>query len=170
MQLSSADVELISKIGRARFESKRVSGISDKRSDGSRCSLENDIEATAAEYYAARYLQCRFNQDIYAHGDGGFDFEFKLKIEAIWLGIGKDGAPRRSGHLIVNPHEPQRWADLYVVVSGSVVSGFEISGWASHRQLTAAPRKDFGYGERFAMHVDDLNKNDIRKLKKEFCT
>ena len=99
-------------------------------------------------------------------GDGGSDFTLNLGVEAIWLGAEKNGTPRTTGHLIVNPEDKQRWADLYIVVQGSIETGFKIIGWTTHKKLIKQPRKDFGYGEKFAMHVDDLYKTDLNLLKK----
>jgi hypothetical protein len=160
--------EFFEALGKARMLSKRVAGISSTRSDGSECSIENDVQAVAAEYWATQYFNRPFNAFVGAKGDGGSDFVFPIEIEVVWLGQGKDGKPRTTGHLIVNPHEPQRWADIYVVVKGSIESGFTFCGWSTHKDLLSKPKKDFGYGERFAIPVDELRKSDIRHLKREF--
>lgn len=142
----------------ARYHEKRAAGLSPIRSDGSITSAENDRQSAAAEEFAARELDAEFNGDVYArHGDGGHDFTVigpsgtSYTVEVVWLGF------RSSGHLIVNPHESHRWADLYVVVSGSVQDGFRMVGWMRHGDLVARPKKDFGYGPRFAAHIDDLS-------------
>ena len=69
-------------------------------------------------------------------------------------------------HLIINPHEPQRWADIYVVVAGSIDEGFEILGWLPHQVLIEKELKDFGFGPRYAAYVDALIKCDLKKLRK----
>jgi hypothetical protein len=139
-----------------RYYSKRAAGISPTRSDGSRCSPVNDQQAAAAERYAAEVMGCTYNDAITAHGDGGHDFEFSLTVEVVWMGLDKTGQPRRGGHLIVNPYEPHRWADLYVVVGGSQEWGFSILGWTTHRKLAALPLRDFGYGPKMAMPIEQL--------------
>ena len=159
--------KLFEALANARYYSKRAAGISDKRKDGSKCSINNDIESVGAEYYAAEKLGCSFNATIGSKGDGGSDFVLPIGIEVIWLGVNKHtGEPREGGNLIVNPHEPQRWSDVYVVVKGSIDTGFDIVGWTTHRKLVALPMQDFGYGDRYAMHVDDLLKGDLSKFKK----
>lgn len=165
------DHELIVRIGTARYEIKRKAGISNTRSDGSRCSVYNDINAAGAECFAAEQYNQPFNESITKTGDGGSDFSVKINgqtktVEVIWLGFDyKNNVPRTTGHLIVNPHEPQRWANLYLVIKGSLKRGYTEAGWATHEQLTKASQKDFGYGRRFAIHVNDLNSpNELQKL------
>jgi hypothetical protein len=165
-KLSESEIEKLQNIGAKRYGSKRAVGISSTRSDGSVCTAENDIESSAAEFVVGKHLECPFNDEIYTHGDGGVDLVLELKVDAVWLGVNKAGKPRQTGHLIVNPHEPQRWSDIYVVVKGSIEEGFEIVGWTTHSKLTSLPQKDFGYGERFAMHIDKLFKSDLRKIKR----
>lgn len=150
--------------GKARYASKRKAGISEFRTDGSRTSAYTDVQAAAAEYYAANEYGCEFNDEVTVKGDGGADFFLNGKsIEVIWLGVTRYGEPRKNGNLIVNPHEPHRWADVYVVVKGSTDVGFEIAGWTTHEELIAKPRKDFGYGTRFAMNINDLHKTDLKE-------
>ena len=156
--------ELIECLAKARYLSKRNAGIGATRSDGSECSVENDIDATGAEFYASQQLKQPFDAGVGAQGDGGADFSLQLDVEVIWLGKDKKtGEPRTTGNLIVNPHEPQRWADIYVVVAGSVETGFKEVGWATHKQLLRQPMVDFGFGTRYAIHVDKLNKPETLK-------
>lgn len=145
-------------VGRERYESKRRAGISTRRLDGSQRSVETDINAAAAEKYTAEIMGCEFNDEIYADkGDGGFDFLFSLSIEVIWIGMIKGTTkPRESGHLIMNPYQSRRWADIYVCVKGSVESGFDILGWTTHKVLASKPKKNFGYGEKFAISTGEL--------------
>lgn len=148
-----------------RYYAKREAGLSPVRSDGSVTSPETDRQSAAAEEFAAEALGAAFNAEVYAtHGDGGHDFVVTGKkgtrytVEVIWLGMNEVGVPRDTGHLIVNPHEPQRWADLYVSVPGSIETGFRLAGWISHNTLVALPLKNFGFGDRFACHIDNLSK------------
>lgn len=142
------------KRGADRYHSKRAAGISGTRFDGTKYDPETDYQAAAAEEFAADSLGCKFNAEVNLSGDGGFDFEFTLQVEVYWLGkVGNE--PRRSGHLIINPLEPHRHADIYVVVRGSVEDGFSVVGWTTHRVLTRL-KKDFGYGERYCVHTDNL--------------
>jgi hypothetical protein len=153
--------------GRARYASKRKAGIPEFRKDGSKTSASNDIEAAAAEYFAALHYDRPFNDEVTTTGDGGADFFLNEKsVEVIWLGQTQYKKPRKNGHLIVNPHEPHRWADLYVIVRGSIETGFDIAGWTTHEELLAKPRKDFGYGERFAMNITDLRQTDMEEETK----
>ncbi len=143
--------------GYDRWEAKRKAGISPVRSDGSLTSAETDTQAFGAEREAAKLLGCKFNDAVYSGGDGGHDFEFSLSVEVYWIGVDeKTGTPRQSGHLIVNPHEPWRWADLYVVMAGSEQSGYKCLGWTTHKKLTSDEQRNFGYGPRFAMHTSKL--------------
>jgi len=142
--------------GQDRYTKKREAGISPVRSDGSLCSIQTDICATEAEKFAADFMGCPFNSDVTVKGDGGFDFVLPLTVEAVWLGFYKGTTrPRSSGHLIVNPYEPQRWADIYVVVAGPFPE-YKMVGWCTHTKLTSYPLKDLGYGKKFAMHTNDL--------------
>lgn len=159
---------------KARFHSKRKAGISTKRGDGSRRSEETDINSALAEKFAAELFHCKFNDEIYQKtGDGGVDFILETTkgsrtVEVIWLGYTKGTkTPRTTGHLIVNPYEKHRWAQIYMVISGDVNEGFSFVGWTSHRELSKRPLKDFGYGKKMAMHTDDLySKNQILKYLK----
>lgn len=142
--------------GYDRWQSKRQQGIGVARYDGSRTDPDIDRQAFAAERAAAELLGCRFNDAIYADGDGGHDFVFGLTVEVVWLGYyARTQTPRDEGHLIISPAEPHRWADIYVVMAGGEESSFRCLGWTTHKQLSQK-RQNFGYGERFAMHTKDL--------------
>lgn len=153
---SVMDKELIKALAKARYLSKRNAGISNNRYDGSKCSIDNDIDATGAEYFAVQQYGQPFNSTIGSKGDGGSDFSLPLSIEVVWLGRGKDGTPRTDGNLIINPDEPQRWADIYIVIRGSLEDGFEEIGWLPHSHLIKMPKKDFGFGRKFACHTTKL--------------
>ncbi len=135
-----------------RYQAKRDAGISPVRYDGSLCSPETDAHSEAAEQFAANRLGARFNGSVYdSNGDGGHDFLIGDKtVEVVWLGFRKGTTiPRYDGHLIVNPEERHRWADLYVVVAGSIGRGFTILGWAHHHELREG--RDFGYGPKLSL-------------------
>jgi hypothetical protein len=155
--------ELIKSLAKARYHSKRAAGISSYRKDGSECSEENDINATGAEWFAAKSYGKPFNADIGTKGDGGSDFTLDLGVEVVWLGVNKDGKPRQSGHLIVNPDEPQRHADIYIVVKGSIEDGFEEVGWITHNALIKFPKKSFGFGGKYACDISELKKPHLLK-------
>ena len=157
MEHGKVNKELIKCLAKARFLSKRNVGISATRSDGSECSIQNDIDATGAEYYAAQQFGAPFDSSIGKSGDGGSDFSLNVSVEVVWLGRDKKtGKPRTQGNLIINPHEPQRWADIYIVIGGSIDDGFYDIGWMSHKELISNPQKDFGYGPRFAVGIERL--------------
>lgn len=161
--LNEDEKELIKHLAKARFLSKRSVGISDTRYDGSECSIDNDINATGAEYFCAQQYNRPFNANISSRGDGGSDFALTLSVEVIWLGVQKNGEPRETGHLIINPEEPQRWADIYIVIKGSIDKGFEDVGWITHTALVKLPKKDFGFGEKFACDISCLKKPELLK-------
>lgn len=161
--MDSTTVELIQTLAKARYLSKRAAGISSHRYDGSKCSVDNDINATAAEYFAAQQYNQPFDATIGRRGDGGSDFTLPLSVEVVWLGVQKDGSPRDKGHLIVNPDEPQRWADIYIVVKGSIDTDFEEVGWMPHKALVKLPKKDFGFGEKFACDISQLKSPELLK-------
>ena len=157
--------------GTLRYTSKRNAGIPQERYDGSKTCIENDIQAAAAEKFAAEFMGQSYNDKIMKTGDGGADFKLNIPlhgektVEVVWLGVDKStNKPRKTGNLIVNPEEPQRWADIYMVVSGSLDEGFRVRGWTSHKKLTSASKKDFGYGKKFALHIDMLW--EVSTLKK----
>lgn len=144
--------------GRERYAAKRSAGIDRLRSDGSATHWRTDEVAAAAEWWAAGQLGATYNSSVTTHGDGGQDWTLDSGggVEVVHLGLRKDGTPRTTGHLIVNPHEPQRWAHYYVVVAGDERGGFRFAGWTTHAELVLRPQADFGYGPRYAMHVRDL--------------
>jgi hypothetical protein len=61
--------------------------------------------------------------------------------------------------LELNPDEHQRWADIYIVVKGSI----EEVGWMPHKALIQLPKKDFGFGEKFACDISQLKKPELLK-------
>lgn len=144
--------------GFKRYLIKRRAGISTTRKDGSKVSLFTDQQSAEAERFAAEQMGCEFNSEIFVHGDGGKDFSYSLDVEVIWLGVNNDKEPRFDGHLIVNPDEPHRWADIYIVVAGTVKDGFIIIGWTTHNKLATFGLKDFGYGPKMHMPVSKLFK------------
>jgi hypothetical protein len=161
--LTDKEKLFIKNIAEKRFSSKRNAGISDQRSDGSICSEQNDVDSAGAEYFAAKFYNQVFDDSISVNGDPGHDFKIDGKtVEVIWLGRDKvSNIPRESGNLIVNPHEPKRWADIYVVVGGGFDEGYNIIGWTDHQSLICMQRVDFGFGKRYAMNIKDLNKGII---------
>ncbi len=167
-KLDETTLRLVKALAEARYLSKRAAGISEYRSDGSECSIDNDINATAAEYFAAQSYDQPFDASVGRKGDGGSDFTLPLSVEVVWLGVQKNGQPRDQGHLIVNPDEPQRWADIYIVIRGSVETGFEDIGWISHTALIKLPKKDFGFGEKFCCDIGQLKRPELlRALKRK---
>ena len=75
----------------------------------------------------------------------------------IWLGLNANtGEPRLAGHLIMNPDQPHRWADIYVVVAGTIETGFTMMGWTTHAVLIEQPMKDFGFGLKLAIDTSQL--------------
>jgi len=147
----------VAEIGRQRYQIKRDAGISAQRKDGSFTSAETDINAAAAESYAAEQMGLDFDARVTKHGDGGVDLTLPIRIDVVWMGVDKrTGKPRETGHLIINPDEPQRWSDIYLVVKGSVETGFDILGWTTHNELVRLPKRNFGYGEKFAMPTHRL--------------
>lgn len=142
-----------------RYYIKRAAGISPTRRDGSECDPETDRQSGAAEQYAAELCGCAFNDTISVSGDGGFDFRLGdgREVDAVWMGFYAGTAnPRRSGHLLINPDEPHRWAEVYVVIRGSIESGFEACGWTTHEELVAEPKQNKGYGHKYCMHIRKL--------------
>ena len=156
--LTLEEKSFIRDIATKRYENKRKAFISDYRSDGSRCSVENDIDATGAEYIAAKVFQQPFNDRISTSGDSGYDFMWDGKtVEVIWLGRHHlTKKPKKRGFVIVNPHEPKRWADIYVSVRGSLEDEYWFCGWGTHEELISYPMIDFSYGDRFAMPTEEL--------------
>lgn len=155
-------------VGFNRYSIKRRAGISTTRKDGSKVSLFTDEQSAEAEKFAAEEMGCEFNSAIFVHGDGGKDFSYCLDVEVIWLGVDENKKPRQSGHLIVNPDEPHRWADVYIVVSGSTRDGFKIVGWTTHNKLETFGLKDFGYGLKMFMPINKLFKIEaLASLKRK---
>lgn len=164
--LSEDEKELLKCLGKARHLSKVVAGVrnSSVRKDGSKTSEETDIQGIGAEYFGAKHFKAPINTSIGLKGDGGFDFRLNLDFDVAWLGVDKSGKPIEDGHLIINPDETERWADVYILVKGSLETGFSIVGWITHKKLISLPQKDFGYGPKYAAEIKDLYKNDLRSL------
>jgi hypothetical protein len=141
-----------------RYDAKRNAGISEYRTDGSRTSRNTDIEAGAAEQFVADFFGKEVNREIYArHGDRGVDFKIDAyTVDVVHLGVLDDGSPRLRGNLLINPHEPWRHADMYIVVRGTTSSGFTIIGWTGHDNLIERQPKDFGFGPRYWMPIGEL--------------
>ena len=160
--------KLIECLGEARFLSKRLVGISTTRRDGSNSSTENDIQALGAEYFATTYYGYQFNSLIGPKGDGGADFVLSLDVDVVWFGM-QDGKPRENGNLIINIDEPKRWADIYVLVKGSIETKYEIMGWTTHKRLIKEPIQEFNGVPKYAMHISKLSKPEVfRSLKKDW--
>lgn len=160
----------------ARFHAKRAAGISARRRDGSFCDPETDRQAGHAEEFAARELRAVVNDSVTTSGDPGFDFEIlvdgpsgrrRVRVEAIWNGFatGSKTKPRLFGNLLVNPFEPHRYREsqIFVLVVGTIESGFRLVGWATRRDIEARPQRDFGFGKRYWVPMSELRSMD--KLK-----
>jgi hypothetical protein len=155
----------VGKLGEQRYRNKRACGVSRVRRDGSLCDPETDRQSTAAEKFAADHFGVPFDDKILDGGDGGPDLKLPIVLPSgdikytaanvKWLGKAY-GKSRLTGHLIVNVDEPQRWAELYVSARGSIESGFELMGWIEHEHLIKQLRKDFGFGLKYAMPVEEL--------------
>ncbi len=155
-RIPEATAEYVKALGKARFWSKRSQGFSATRKDGSVCREDNDIEATLAEFATCRHLGLPFDEGIYRGGDGGQDAVLSLTIEILWLGRHPDGSVRYNGNAIMNPEEPQRWADIYVVVGGGDTEGWTIMGWTTHNVMVQQELRDFGNGPRWGVPCDRL--------------
>jgi hypothetical protein len=79
-----------------------------------------------------------------------------VRVDVVHLGILDDGRPRMHGNLIINPHEPWRHAEIYLVVRGSIQTTFELLGWYVHDLLVRRPERNFGYGPRYWCPIDEL--------------
>ena len=69
LNMDSTTIELMKTLAKARYLSKRAVGISNQRYDGSECSIDNDINATAAEYFAAQQYNQPFDATVGKRGD-----------------------------------------------------------------------------------------------------
>ena len=137
--------------GAQRYYAKRAAGIPATGQGSMSPSPERDRQAAAAEKFAADYLGCPFNAEVYStHGDPGYDFIYPIEVEVYHI------QNPTGEYLIVFMDKPKAWADVYVVVIGTIETGFNIAGWTTHRELIKRPPKDFGHGKRYAMHIKDL--------------
>ena len=112
----------------------------------------------------SKTIKQKFNDAIYfLHGDGGFDFKinisgFSKTCEVVWAGFVKGtNKPRMFGNLIVNPYEPNRWTNIYIVVGGSIETKFWFFGWTTHDVLVKHSLYNFGYGPKFHQRFETLN-------------
>lgn len=120
------------------------------RQDGSEFSRETDTEAFAAEEWACQQFNKLPNRTV-GENDPGFDFTLTVDVKHLGL---KDGKPRRAGNLIINPNAAR--ADRYIVVSGSREEGFRFEGYATVADLTRREPRDFGYGAKLWVPVEEL--------------
>ena len=129
-----------------------------------------EVESAAAAQYVSEQLNAPFVPKAYCWDGIPTNNDLQLKIQygdTVYTGkqatvhithlgmLGPD-RPRTKGNLIVNPYQKDRWCPFYIVVLGCTSLGFEMLGWTTHERLIAEPTQDFGYGEKFAMSIDDL--------------
>lgn len=154
----------------SRYYVKRKIGISNCRKDGSFYDPDVDNQAGYAEEFAAKELGSKVNDSVLEGGDNGFDFEIKTisgikRVDVVWNGFIKGTKkPRLNGNLIVNPFEPHRYrnTDVFILVIGSIDDGFKIVGWATTDDVKRRPQKNFGYGNRYWVPIEELR--DISSL------
>jgi len=151
-----------------RFYAKRRAGLSPVRQDGSLVAVNVDRQSAAAEQFGARKFGVEFNDEVWGtHGDDGYDFTVEtsrgpVRVDVVWLGFAEPygtDRPRVSGHLIVNDekHHPDRRADAYVVVAGTIEAGFMLLGWLAYEELEQHGKKDFGFGMKSCCPVEKLH-------------
>lgn len=151
-----------------RYDVKRQAGISDVRPDGSRIDREGDLQATAAERFAVGVYGQPFREQITKSGDHEPNMRLGAKtVDVKWLGWDRNHIARTSGYLIVNPGAIRH--DIYVLVAGSTEVGFRIVGWATHEEITARPKQDFGHGMKHALHTINLRKpEELSRLARQW--
>lgn len=141
--------------GEERYYHMRSRRRSDFRPDGSLYNPEVDRQAAAAEEYVCGVFGVPYVNGIYDYGDGGYDFLLRLfnpdtqvKVDVVLTG---------TDYLIVNPYGVKiRVPNVFILVHGSIELGFRIVGWLSRDDLLACPKRDFGYGEKYACHISKL--------------
>ena len=157
-----------------RYHIKRSAGISEYRKDGSKRNPGTDLQAGHAEEWAAEQFGAKVNDSVTVTGDEGYDFKIEvqlpsgktasLRVEAIWNGFqtGSTTKPRMGGNLLVNPDDPYRYrnSDIFVLVAGTIETGFSFLGWATKSDLKIRPAKNFGYGNRFFVPASELRSMD----------
>jgi hypothetical protein len=174
LQLTGDEAEEAVRVGIERYRSHRRAGISDVRPDGSKCSETTDIQSAVAECFAAKNFGLPFDKSVRLQGDGGCDFRLSLDVDAVWFGFEKGTTILRSTenrHLIIEKDVPSRWADIYVLVGGSVETEFNLLGWMWHNRLIRCPPQDFGNGPKLAMKASSLmpfDLMDIRRFRREY--
>lgn len=171
----------------ARYEVKRKAGISPFRKDGSLRDPESERQSCHAEEFAARELNSVFNDEVYEgdKGDDGYDFELKVRFpsgktgliraNAVWNGFatGSKVEPRMRGNLLLNPADEKKASSgldrryrnslIFILVAGTVETGFKFLGWATKDEATKRPIKNFGFGRRFWVPSDELRSIDSLK-------
>lgn len=140
---------------RERFEAKRAAGWTDRRRDGSRYDGTVDEIAGKAERWAADCCGCQPDERIYLHGDGGCDFVSDgVRVDVIHIGNNRDPA---NAHVIINPGNPKlRGADVYLVVANDGDFWYTLGAISREAFMQRAQRKDFGFGEKLAIHCREL--------------
>lgn len=150
--------------GADRYRAHREAGWSPVRADGSLFSPDTDREAKSAETWCAHRHGAEGDDRVFGEwGDDGYDFPLRVGdsvalVDVYWLGRWPNGTLRkRDGQHLVKNLFQRHWADLFVVVSGSATEGYDEEGWCSVFELWSQPKKNFGYGDRFAMPVEKLH-------------
>lgn len=144
----------------ARYLEKRSAGWSSRRVDGSSYSGEVDQRAGEAEAWAARACGSEIDARVFLHGDPGWDFETTdaagrlVRVDVIHIGDNRDPA---TAHLIVNPENKKlRAADVFLVVGNVFDFWYALGAIARDRFLAIHQRRNFGFGEKLAVHCRQL--------------
>lgn len=122
--------------GPSRWEVNRARGIRPGAVD----QLEDQL-SEAAERYVGAILGVPTVGVLDGQPDPGWDMEYRG-----WR-IDVKHTQHENGNLAVPTHHPLR-AHLYVLVTGRSEAAFEAKGWATRKEVSAAPLVDHGYRYR----------------------
>ena len=155
VKLSELDTYEIAWAATDRCKHKRDLGIvNTKRIDQKRDDYAITREGMAGEWAVAKVLGVPVNLELYAGGDPGWDFEVS--------GIKIDVKTSRAQYLLFNTIKSFK-ADFAIFAKYLNDYQIDLVGMISRQEFTQKCEiRDFGYGENFVMHPDNLT--DVREI------
>ena len=155
VKLTELDTYEIAWAAHERWSYKRDLGyVSTKRVDQKRDDYAITREGMAGEWAVGKVLGVPVNLDLHPGGDPGWDFDY--------CGIKIDVKTSRAKYLLFKTQNSFK-ADFAVFAKYLNDYQIELAGMVSRQEfMEKCEIRDFGYGENFVMHPDNLT--DVREI------
>lgn len=130
---------------------KRKAGIPQGKYDRKRDQVATDYDGLCGEYAAATALRTHLDEELYLHGDPGYD----LILDGETVQVKYNHYP--YGDLYVNTPD-ELTADIAVLTTATARPDVvRVAGWTRREAFLSRHRaKNYGYGRRCAMAQDEL--------------